>query len=339
MKIYYLKQEVKIGDKVIIYNVDVEITQYIINNNPNLFTVEESEIKVIPEYVKCIKGESDCSYNIIGKIYPVDNYSYEDERLYIENDPVPICNIDLSVDTVNEGRNIDYKSATQQDWDNQTLLDEAKEKYPIETKFKSALIDNNCYKVDNSYIGFYHNGDIIVNDPTGPSIYHNGKWAKKYLFTTEDEVDIYEGDESTAVRKKQMQIVSTCNYDGDGSDALLYFSTKGAAEYYVAKHKEKNLGDYEAPLFTTNGIYYRSFRWLKSHEPKLYYTKVLQLIADDLNGDWKPNFSNIDNKYQIDFTRKTCNIHCGGDEGCIYFKTEELVNKAITLLGDKINEF
>jgi len=68
---------------------------------------------------------------------------------------------------------------------------------------------------------------------------------KKPLFTTEDGVDIYEGDEITFVNKKDLRITGTClttnirkeHQIWDGSDGYLQFSTKKAAKNYIKLHK------------------------------------------------------------------------------------------------------
>ena len=114
--------------------------------------------------------------------------------------------------------------------------------------------------------------------------------------------------------------------------------------------EEKTLEDYEDILCTLHqgelersvvyngniysisiGLFYKT---LKLNEPKLYYTKILQLIADDLNDGRYIHERGQASYHLSDFYG--ANTHCGGDEGCVYFKSEELAKKARDIMGDKV---
>jgi len=79
------------------------------------------------------------------------------------------------------------------------LLKEAKKRYPIGTKIKS-LVDGKIKEVEGSPQFSFNGKDLICNTTSGGGAYlsMNNKWAevvREPLFTTEDGVDIYEGDE------------------------------------------------------------------------------------------------------------------------------------------------
>ena len=116
--------------------------------------------------------------------------------------------------------------------------------------------------------------------------------------------------------------------------------------------KDKTLEDYENILLNIKGVfsrfaggcpyYYSDFyQKLKIVEPKLYYTKVLQLIADDLNGDWKPDFENEgQSKYIIYIVNSKdiiINTTWRTNRGNSHFESKELAQKAVEIMGDKLN--
>ena len=98
----------------------------------------------------------------------------------------------------------------------------------------------------------------------------------------------------------------------------------------ILKSIKKKTEDYE------NSLSLSVWGWFKTHEPKLYYTKILQLIADDLNDGWVANFNNDKyKKYYISYDKIsffwTLNI-----QGVIVFKSEKFAEKARDILGDKL---
>jgi hypothetical protein len=59
------------------------------------------------------------------------------------------------------------------------LLKYAKEHYPVGTKFKSAYTSNQTYEVEtNNYFMWKGLTGVVVDEPSGVSIYHEGKWAE-----------------------------------------------------------------------------------------------------------------------------------------------------------------
>jgi hypothetical protein len=68
------------------------------------------------------------------------------------------------------------------------------------------------------------------------------KKAKPFLFTTEDGVDIFEGDTSVMLPKNKLsssEITCSEKYKGGQRNIYLYFSTKEAAEKYIDENKPK----------------------------------------------------------------------------------------------------
>ena len=235
------------------------------------------------------------------------------------------------------------------------LLDEAKRRYPIGTVYKhfnSEYTINSpdmltVSKMDHHFEGATSFGTSIwVNSEeyTGV-VYTDGEWAEilPLKFTTEDGVDIY-GD----MRTYFVHPSDDCDIDyyhslwsGNSETKFSkYFYHKENALAYIEKHKKKTLVDYENMLLKTNvnSINAREVCWfyntLKKKEPKLYYTKILQLIANDLN-DGKRIHRSGDTSYHIS-EEFSVNVHCGSDEGCVYFKSNELAQRARNILGDKV---
>ena len=165
-------------------------------------------------------------------------------------------------------------------------------------------------------------------------------------FTTEDGVDIYGDMKTYLVHPKDIVNIDYCHGLWGGNSTIKYdkyFYHKENALAYIEKHKEKTLEDYEQMLFkkdnsmtfSPNSAYFSVYGWLKDNEPKLYYTKLLQLIADDLNDGWEPDFTNYDEKWYI--TKKTIDYFYGTIvQGVVYFKLSYLAEKARALLGDKL---
>lgn len=77
----------------------------------------------------------------------------------------------------------DFELYIEKDWTKATkeeLLEEAKKKYPVGTKFISVINKLHKSSVKNNYYAFYNNNynEIVVNSSFGASIYKNGKWAE-----------------------------------------------------------------------------------------------------------------------------------------------------------------
>ncbi|WP_428743118.1 hypothetical protein [Tenacibaculum sp.] len=193
--------------------------------------------------------------------------------------------------------------------------------------------------------------EIVDNNPNLFEV------KKELLFTTEDGVDIYKGDRVWYVNYLYTLCGGNQVYDKRyNHNAFTWFSTKEAAEAWITANKpEKTLEDYENILLkdTTNLYSFNNvtidlrFLWdvFKEKEPKLYWLKVLQLIADDLNGEWrrakirdsqawfigKQYESNLD-----DYNSIGAKKHNTVDYGLVYFKDRSSCEKAISLLGNNI---
>ena len=232
----------------------------------------------------------------------------------------------------------------------QELLDKAREDYPIGTMFNSKY---GIQKVlgDNPFMGIP--GTIQINTdrfPGGATIYTpEDDWAEilPLKFTTEDGVDIY-GDMKTYLVRPNDHSSHICFYHSiwAGNSNIhpsKYFYHKENALAYIEKHKEKTLEDYENMLLRTNinSINAREVCWfyntLKGKEPKLYYTKILQLIADDLNDGWVADLNDGNQiKHHLQNDGYTTLAYAVNRQGVVYFKTLELAEKARDIMGSKI---
>ena len=179
-----------------------------------------------------------------------------------------------------------------------------------------SLFGDICTVKNKPYYSLGAYSSILID---GIYVYRDGRWAEvlPLKFITEDGVSIY----------------------GDMKTYLVHPN----ALAYIEKHKEKTLDDYESNLFeimqtnvySSNNRHYSSvWSWIKDNEPKLYYTKILQLIADDLNNGWVADFS--DNKEKWLIKERTSDWVMRHNYGAVPFKTRELSEKARNILGDKV---
>ena len=216
------------------------------------------------------------------------------------------------------------------------LLDKAKRDYPVGTMIDSR---NGIQEVlgDNPFVGIGIEGSIQVNTdkfPGGGTIYtpENG-WSKilHLKFTTEDGVNIYGDMKTYLVHSNDSDDICFSHGIWDGNSMFKnykYFYHKENALAYIKKNKEKTLEDYEKSLSLS------VWNWFKPHELKLYYTKVLQLIADDLHEE-RYTHIHMNTSYNLN-SAYGVNVHCGYDEGCVYFKSSELAEKARDIMGSKL---
>lgn len=318
-KIIYLKTEVKLGQIIDFKGLKITLTQEIIDDNPTLFEVKEN----IPEYVECTSWSGKLFKE--GQIYPTKN-----GKAY-NNDGVIAC----------VGK---FKPSTKEAYVRQELLKEAKRKYPVGTKIKNAY----CPEVNTDIRTitsepYFKGGDIYVKvaeTNTHINLIHNGVWAEivKPILISEDGVEIYDGDWYYFVKNLN---IGHCRCikgmpSGEQKPGDINFSTKEAAEEYIAKHKEKTLEDYENFLLTFKTPLYAE---LKSREPALYWTKILQLIANDLNGSWEPPVSSEDQTFTVNLNEwgeYDCDGSWGvGSSGKIAFNSIKSAKKAIKILGEE----
>ena len=161
-----------------------------------------------------------------------------------------------------DGECVIFPSKDQRDWskylkekESEALLEEAKRRYPIGTRFRPAhLTKGNGYftvETDNfvqngsgSIRSLTVNGEIFDgrNNGYNRTIYFQGEWAEiiEPLFTTEDGVDIYDGDKYWYVGYQSGSIFwDTANAKRHGN-VHTYFSTEKAALEWILKGKPKS---------------------------------------------------------------------------------------------------
>lgn len=91
---------------------------------------------------------------------------------------------------------------------------------------------------------------------------------------------------------------------------------------------------YSYPIFTSN----------EKHKSKCVTFRKLLEVADYLNGDWKPNWDNINQLKYFILYNKEKNIF-GIDYRCyrsaepVYFSSKENAEKAIDILGEELKQF
>lgn len=353
MKIIYLEKEVKLGDKITINEINITVTEQVIKDNPDIFEVIEDKV---PEYVECINisemGNQD--WYVVGQIYPLEIWDNEKHTPPLENDGGFNISDSISHHPWSSLEEIlkYFKPSTKEDYNKQELLKEAKKRYPVGTKVKDAHIfpSANTHKVTELF--WHKNFGIAFRPDEGTFVYvyfnvfskkSYNTWAKRYLFTTEDGVEIFEGDKVTWLNLNNTRIAGTRGADKNMLSYLKYFSTKEAAQAYMDSLKEKTLEYYENILLdppttivigTAFGKIHSNqlYKWLKEYEPRLYWTKVLQLIANDLNGDWESEFK----------TPKSYLTSCGIDsnnniinvQSVVYFKTRKIAIRAMSIMGE-----
>jgi hypothetical protein len=352
MKIIYLEEkEVKMGDKVSLNGAVVTVTQQLIDDLPNLFKVQDEQ-EIMPEYVECIKEIDEIRGAELGEILkswydPNKSFCYRFASKHGEN----------GYDNF-ESFYRHFKPSTKEAW----LLQEAKRRYPKGTKF--TIIDNKTFtsdgkfKYDESWRGHGDERQTIQCTVKEEGVLDSSVWDSvlgwaeivKPLFVTEDGVEIFEGDEYLYINDA-FDINVICAIKGCQSEYVkARFSTREAAEEYIAKHKGKTLEDYENILLQNFSkvevdvvMVDKSdmYLWMKEYEEKSYYSIVLQLIADDLNGESEPKLGNDgvcainfdwrgDGKYNVDSWEAT-------HTGKVLFSDRVNCKKAIKIMGDKLN--
>lgn len=111
---------------------------------------------------------------------------------------------------------------------------------------------------------------------------------------------------------------------------------------------EKTLEDYENELLhdderganvcgieIKNSLFYAMMKFM---DRKLYWLKVLQLIADDLNDGWEPDWSDImqDKVCIVQSNDADTNTHWSYNHGVVFFKSKDIARKAIKIMGDNL---
>lgn len=354
---------VQLGDMVEFCDVKIEVTEKLIKNNPRLFKIID---EYIPEYYKCLEEVSPYDgYFSVGKIY--ENYNPNPNYIgLIDGKNDIVFNQKIIFDyfyalTKQEAKEYKYYLKCED------FLKQAYEKFPIGCKVNNLNLssynynftilkqDFNILKIsDNNIRIFTGVGDVADGIFC---IFNELGWAEVKslpLFKTEDDVFIYQNDKIIVVDLEDHYIYlrrasKPSRYDFFLNSKYKIFSTEELAKKYVEKNK-KNLKHYEDLLLKSTDIVFGNnnsliggsyYNVMKENDSKLYWLKVLQLIANDLNVDWQT--SDTCEKFMIG--RRAHNNweivsikHIYVTYSDIYFKSEDIANKAIEIMDDKLNE-
>ena len=108
--------------------------------------------------------------------------------------------------------------------------------------------------------------------------------------------------------------------------------------------KSLSLKDYESKLTggyneaVCKGIHSNSvYIYLRYVQPKLFYAHILQLIASDLNGDWKPKIGEVGFFIYFDGEDYIVKSHNSVKYAMVYFKSSKAAKRAIEILGEKLD--
>jgi len=362
-KIYYIeekttveKTEVHLGETMEWEGLQIILTQEIVDLNPDKFEVIEET-----RYWEFIMGNTSTTFTI-GKIYKLnENKNIEDFSAF--------TNDKGDSDGWNRRNRSHFKPSTKEAYEEQIrneLLEEAKKRYPKGTRFKDCNAYCTSKKVDivNTLkinplidkIGIYSDPYNIYG---AKYVYFDGEWAEiiKPIFKTEDGVDVYEGDTVYYSYKTNLcccRAIITENFSTTYNvKNMVLFSTKEATEEYIEQNKPKDLKYYEDKLlhnieyldnscFGTNfknisytkGSFYGS---MKFNEPKLYWIKVMNLIAEDVNKKYESSKDYRFEIYSNDYSSyKTTSSYINQKWGFAIFNSKEACQEAIDILGDNV---
>ena len=139
-----------------------------------------------PEYLECIENSIDIT---LGKIYKV--ISSSENRFTIKDD------VSTNTWSVNILQCKSFKPSTKEAYDRQELLEEAKRRYPVGTKFKLAHDSSKQSYVkhanyfwgtsNNIYCAQHSSGNDFDNFTYNGCIYSEGKWAEIISETKSEE--------------------------------------------------------------------------------------------------------------------------------------------------------
>lgn len=344
------KQEVNIGDVVDIDGIKISISKEFIDLNPDMFKMIED----IPEYVKVLHTGSDYTTHlravefgctnfdryqntVIGKIYKVlkkININGNAPGYILEYNGKHYIKGIKTYDEI-----ICIENSTKEEFDRQELLEKAKRDYPIGTRAKSADTHSIGVLKNISYIDDYGCVSCTCDTLTIPktnviTIYSNelDKWAEilKPILKTEDDIDIYEGDTIYLADSFQVIDIKVSNNTSPTDPKGKLFANKDKANEYHKSIKVMTLCDYENLLMSQ--YINNNYSWFKIYEPKLYWTKILLMIADELN-------EGLNDNYEINYDIDSGNFDCSiGDVlySAVQFDSENSAKKAISIMGDEL---
>lgn len=335
--LYYKEKIVNLGDLIVVNDFKIVLTQTIVDNNPHLF--------IHLEYVKLVKGWS-VGGECMGEVFELSTLNNLNK---FQAAPSKAIFREKIKTWIQEGY---FKISTKEDFDKQELTREAIKRgfdklpkwlvYPWQKEQKpqdpSWSVNKEFYFIENMKDSFLHKGVVI---------YKNGVWAKilKPLLITDDGVELFEGSSFWVISKKDFSFSDKIlkndpdfRKDYFRRSEFMYFSTKELVDKYIEENSVKSLEYYEdiLKLKTYLGFY----DTLRIQDPKLYWTKILQLIADDLNEEinlkQRPRATytiNFDKSFQKYVTGSWYDIN----SGYVQFKSKELAKQAIELMGSKLD--
>ena len=154
-------------------------------NHVNPFVVEKKSL--IGRYVKVINNTYKKHYNIEKGDYLLFKQ--------IQNGIEYWGNLKKGYFGINVHKNKDFElmpegfnPLNEKTINDNDLLEEAKRRYPVGTKFISAYDKKSKFQVDEDFYSFWDLFNIVVNRKNGPSIYNNGVWAE--IISTPLELNI-----------------------------------------------------------------------------------------------------------------------------------------------------
>ena len=356
--IYYVdKKEVKIGDKISLNGWNVTLTEQLIKDCPDMFEVKKEELELVVGEWYWVKAEYGQKYDALVCFQGAGNniYGFNHAREWTNNYGYYGTWSFGKVTKACDGA-VEFN-----------LLEEANRRYPEGTRFVPFWDGSVERVIVESKGSAYWSGSGDMGIKTSEFVscpYLNGEWAEivEPIMTSEDGVDMYEGGECWCVNTKDSVTFEPYtphyfrNLSKSSKNEIIYvFSTKQAAEEWIKENKpkvEKTLNDYGDMLLNSNKELDGEcvsvdeedlFDVLKQNYPKLYWTQILQLIADDLNEDWKADFDNRKQRksyidYEIDGDGEyTADTAWTWVSSSVLFKNENGVEKAIELMGDKLD--
>jgi len=298
---------VSLGQTVCFNGMKIEISEKLITDNQELF----KEI-TLPKYLKCI--QSNYENYTVDKVYQhLDNYDGYPSIIKIIDDKGSVKHIgNWNREYLIANHNC-FEPATEEEFNEYNklaIIEEAKKLFPIGSKVSNVNLNRGCkFTITGNNFKWSGSEILIYNDSTLDGCSYtvrnlSGIWAKiiKPILITEDGAEIYDGDHYYTLDMIQ-GLGASISIINDSVIPYVagrkYFNSRKAANEWVVNHFNKSLSVYENSLFEKNlpiksvvdGIEVVSSRALfynimKHREPKLYWNKVMQLIADDLNGDW-----------------------------------------------------
>jgi len=234
MQYYYFKQtkqKVSLGEMININGFNTQITKDVINANLDRF--EELD-KLLPasRYYRCTSKT--LGVFTYGRIYNLrEGKRFKSENAFIDDMGYSNGCSDLNhkyfVLIMKEAYEMQYK------------IEEANERFPKGTKFRTA-VGQEIHVSDGDAMNWPHITGSIGNKGSGILYYKN--WASRYIFTTHDNVEIFEGDEYYFHDQEIISYMKPADIDSGKGEFYKYFSTWESAQ--------KHLNSLKKIVFTTS---------------------------------------------------------------------------------------